>query len=260
MLKLKMLKFKKILLSLSLCLILLTGSVFATTMTESEIKSSFNDWVSDNSFTVLDTSEYQTTDEEVYNYLINEFDINATNYIYWFDSGSHARRIVYIDLGNNKLESCVVNNVYDDEDPTYLISTTFTFNFSGSVNIYTGGNYYDDDIDALETNSYSSSSFQLYDSGNNLSFVGGLTFSNIFNISSNSIFADSDSSSNIFAGILETMTFVLASITTVMGALTQVDLILFVILASLCISIIYFVVKLLKGFTGNKLVSGKKRK
>ena len=56
------------------------------------------------------------------------------------------------------------------------------------------------------------------------------------------------------------MTAILGYIPDVLTAIMGTDMFAFVIYASIVISVIYFVVRLLKGFTGNKLVGGRKRR
>ena len=233
-----MLKCKKILLSLLLCITLFSVSCFATTMTENEIKSSFNENVSEFYNSSLDTSVVSSLNTVATTYFTNNnvsLSDNYLKYVYYLDDTYY---LVYWDFGDNVIESCNYYSYFSLHTDDFVPFYEFTSNGLGNS-----------DTD-MEIAIYGEVLFN--------------TFDTVFTYSSDSIFAEpsspSPSPSGIFAGILATMTYILASITIVMNSLVQVDLILFVILASLCISIIYFVVKLLKGFTGNKLVSGKKRK
>ena len=239
-----MLKYKKILLSLLLCITLFSVSCFATTMTESEIKSAFTDLVDDSTIWLLedlDSSELSYNSSAMSEYL-EENSISGP-YIQYVTNIGGGTGLMYIDLGSSTISSIFYN------DGAY-------FTFSSPVTAYY--------VESVASDDDWGSVYQYSNYNNQVTGVISNNFDTAFTYSSNAIFTEpstpSPSPSGIFAGILATMTYILSSITTVMNSLVQVDLILFVILASLCISIIYFVIKLLKGFTGNKLVSGKKRK
>lgn len=243
--------FKKFLLSFSLCLILLTGCVFATTMTQNEIVSDFNSDITELSPDIFDNSDFDMSVIDQINISLSDYDLELSdinNYIYFvlYNENNVSRDLYFYDLGNSTIDSY-----------TYSASG-FTFNTTGNINVYTSYVYSDDtDINNLTKTQVSNIFVPIVEQQ-----FTGLSFNSVFTISGNNIFTESGGGddSGIFAGILATMTFVLGSITTVMNSLIQIDLILFVILASLTITIIYFVVKLLKGFTGNKLLSGKKKR
>ena len=240
-----MLKCKKILLSLLLCITLFSVSCFATTMSESEIKSYFDN----NSDLYVATTIFTVNDglDAIVDYAENHNITLSDNYICNLYDESDEWLFEYYDLGNETIDSISL------EYSNLILSLT------GEVD------YYRYSLDSAYFGGVSNvSNIVIRNTNDSDDGYLGNTFDTVFTYSSNVIFTEpsspSPSPSGIFVGILATMTYILASITTVMNSLVQVDLILFVILASLCISIIYFVVKLLKGFTGNKLVSGKKKR
>ena len=108
-----MLRFKKILLSLILCLILLAGSVFATTMSESDIKSFFNTNYSEE--ITVDSSLYYNfndiygvvsdiaeEDEMVLtnNYIVFVYDDSGYGYFEYYDMGNYTVDSIFDSYGN----------------------------------------------------------------------------------------------------------------------------------------------------------------
>jgi len=249
-----MLKLKKIIISLLLCISIFATCCFATTMSEADIKSYFADYFTDGEFDTRINDGYDISLSEqlqaMYTYLDNN-DVDYSSYIYWYDYDD-GRTLNFLSLGLATIDS--ISGAYDSGDSNYHIIIYLT----DTVERYR--NQCEDDSRPMQLSDDYVSSIDLVSRAS----LTGSTFDTVFTYSNNDIFTNPSSPTptpgNLFTGILETMTYILGSITIVMNSLIQVDLILFVILASLTISIIYFVVKLLKGFTGNKLVSGKKKR
>lgn len=65
---------------------------------------------------------------------------------------------------------------------------------------------------------------------------------------------------SIITDIGTVLTGLVGNIPTVVTAIMGVDIIAYMIYASVALALIYFVVRLVKGFTGNKLGGGRRRK